>query len=149
MAQLFRSIRGRKGAPYLKAGLEEAREAINSEMKDAVLDVLEEATSGWKHKVRWNIRFYPNSDPIKLTINPVDDEAGKIFIYWEKGTRPHTIRARNRQALRFEAGGDIVFAKSVQHPGTKANEVFASQVKDWQDDFRRIIENAFRRAANQ
>lgn len=37
------------------------------------------------------------------------------------GTRPHIIRPRARQALRFEVGGRIVFAKVVRHPGTRAN----------------------------
>lgn len=36
------------------------------------------------------------------------------------GTPPHTIRPRNKQALRFRIGGRIVFAKVVHHPGTKA-----------------------------
>ncbi|WP_284576856.1 hypothetical protein [Streptomyces sp. 2P-4] len=37
------------------------------------------------------------------------------------GTRPHLIRPRRRKALRFEVGGDVVFAKLVRHPGTKPN----------------------------
>jgi hypothetical protein len=37
------------------------------------------------------------------------------------GTRPHLIRPRNRQYLRFEAGGDVVFTKLVRHPGTRPN----------------------------
>jgi len=35
------------------------------------------------------------------------------------GTRPHLIRPRRRQYLRFEVGGDIVFTKLVRHPGTR------------------------------
>jgi hypothetical protein len=36
-----------------------------------------------------------------------------------QGTRPHVIRPRNAQALRFEgAGGGIEFAMIVHHPGT-------------------------------
>lgn len=38
------------------------------------------------------------------------------------GARPHVIRARNAKALRYERkDGTIVFAKSVHHPGHKAN----------------------------
>lgn len=36
------------------------------------------------------------------------------------GTRPHIIRPRNAQALRFNIGGRIVYAKVVHHPGTRA-----------------------------
>ncbi len=36
------------------------------------------------------------------------------------GTRPHIIRPKRAQALRFRIGGRIVYAKVVHHPGTKA-----------------------------
>lgn len=35
------------------------------------------------------------------------------------GTRPHTIRPRNAQALRFRVGNRVVFARVVHHPGTR------------------------------
>lgn len=43
-----------------------------------------------------------------------------------EGTRPHTIRARNALALRFEwnrgpRGAGVYFFKWVKHPGTKPN----------------------------
>lgn len=36
------------------------------------------------------------------------------------GTRPHVIRPRTKQALKFTIGGQVVFAKVVNHPGTRA-----------------------------
>ena len=36
------------------------------------------------------------------------------------GTRPHVIRPVRAQVLRFNVGGRIVFAKVVNHPGTRA-----------------------------
>lgn len=36
------------------------------------------------------------------------------------GTRPHVIRPRRAQVLRFQAGGQVVFARVVNHPGTRA-----------------------------
>lgn len=41
-------------------------------------------------------------------------------LYVHEGTRPHVIRPKNAQALRFNVGGREVFAKRVDHPGTKA-----------------------------
>lgn len=37
------------------------------------------------------------------------------------GTRPHIIRPRRAQALRFTIGGRVVYAKVVHHPGTRPN----------------------------
>lgn len=39
--------------------------------------------------------------------------------YLEFGTRPHVIRPRNAKALKFNVGGRTVFARSVNHPGTR------------------------------
>ncbi|MFI9026299.1 hypothetical protein [Streptomyces sp. NPDC053560] len=41
--------------------------------------------------------------------------------YVLEGTRPHIIRPRRKKALRFDVGGQTVFAKVVHHPGTKPN----------------------------
>lgn len=40
-----------------------------------------------------------------------------------RGTEPHVIvpRRRRRKALRFTSGGSVVFARRVQHPGSRAN----------------------------
>ena len=38
----------------------------------------------------------------------------------EFGTKPHKITAKNGKALAFKKDGKTVFAKSVNHPGTKA-----------------------------
>lgn len=40
--------------------------------------------------------------------------------YVHDGTRPHVIRPNRRQALKFRIGGRTVYAKYVNHPGTRA-----------------------------
>lgn len=42
-----------------------------------------------------------------------------------EGTRPHVIRPRRANVLRFEVGGRAVFARKVNHPGTRANNFLA------------------------
>ncbi|MER7488715.1 hypothetical protein ABTY20_22980 [Streptomyces sp. NPDC126497] len=42
-------------------------------------------------------------------------------LYVHNGTRRHVIRPRNRQVLRFTVKGRVVFARVVNHPGTKPN----------------------------
>lgn len=37
------------------------------------------------------------------------------------GTLPHIIEPKNATVLRFQAGGEVVFATRVKHPGTPAN----------------------------
>lgn len=40
--------------------------------------------------------------------------------YVEYGTRAHEIRPRNRKVLAWKKGGRTIFARRVQHPGTRA-----------------------------
>jgi len=37
------------------------------------------------------------------------------------GARPHIIRPKRRQALRFVVGGEVVYARVVHHPGNKGS----------------------------
>lgn len=38
-----------------------------------------------------------------------------------EGTRPHIVKPRRAKALRFEVGGQVVFAAYARHPGTRPN----------------------------
>jgi len=49
-------------------------------------------------------------------------------IYVHQGTAPHVIRPRNASALRFKAGGETIFATSVNHPGTRARPFLTNAV---------------------
>lgn len=56
-----------------------------------------------------------------LTLRTVYTIGSDVYYapYVNDGTRPHTIRPKRAQALRFTVGGKVVFAKVVHHPGTK------------------------------
>ncbi len=60
-----------------------------------------------------SISAVPGEGPME-----VDLIADKFYApFLEYGTRPHVIQASNANALRFEIGNQVIFAKSVQHPG--------------------------------
>lgn len=50
----------------------------------------------------------------------VCDHPAVLFVL--KGTQPHVIRPRRKKALRFEIGGEVIFAAVVHHPGTRADD---------------------------
>lgn len=46
----------------------------------------------------------------------------------EEGSRPHVIRPRSAKVLAFPSGGRTVFARSVNHPGTRGYHAFRDGV---------------------
>lgn len=46
-----------------------------------------------------------------------------------RGTRPHTIRPRTRQVLKFSVKGGTVFARVVHHPGTRKNDFLTKALR--------------------
>lgn len=48
----------------------------------------------------------------------------------EYGTQPHVIRPVHRKALRFKVGNRVVFAKFVNHPGTKAKPFLSRALRE-------------------
>jgi hypothetical protein len=45
------------------------------------------------------------------------------------GTRPHIITPNKKQVLKFTTRGQVVFARAVRHPGTKANRYLTDNLK--------------------
>lgn len=76
---------------------------------------------------RWRNRSYDTAASINSDSQATGNgseghvKAGRIAVYMNDGTRPHIIAARRKKALRFVQGGAVRFAKSVKHPGTKAD----------------------------
>jgi len=55
-------------------------------------------------------------------MQPARTPEGKFYGGWVRGgTDPHEIRPKTAKALRFQIGGEIVFAMKVSHPGSRAN----------------------------
>lgn len=50
--------------------------------------------------------------------------------YVHDGTRPHVIRPRTAQVLRFVVDGRVVYARVVHHPGTRARPFLDRAVRE-------------------
>lgn len=56
----------------------------------------------------------------------------------EEGAKPHIIRAHGK-ALRFEVGGDVIFRKSVMHPGMQGRFYMRRAAEVEQPEASRIV----------
>jgi hypothetical protein len=70
-----------------------------------------------KTAASWTIHYHKVQDGIVWEIS--SDGKEKEVTYLEFGTKPHVILPKEKGALKFDVGGETVFAKEVFHPGTK------------------------------
>lgn len=113
--------------PLIKVALERKRKALSQAIRDSTLALYSEAVkqtpvkTGRLQKHRYSIKRYEGR--IYPTVS---------YAYWvHEGTgihgptkKPYTITPTRKRALRFKVGGQWVFAKSVTHPGQKANPFY-------------------------
>ncbi len=67
-----------------------------------------------------------SDNPFRVTGSVTSTAPYSAFVH--QGTQPHIIRPRNASALRFTMNGATVFAKSVNHPGTKPRPFLTNAV---------------------
>lgn len=106
-ADLRRAIRGASRQELTNAG----RQVVNRAKVLAPVDTgrLRAAIGPAKFSRSWTLR-----PRVTIEVNV----AYAAFVH--DGTRPHIIRPRNAQVLRFQVGGQVVYARVVHHPGTRA-----------------------------
>ena len=64
----------------------------------------------------------------------------------EYGTGPYKIRPKSGKALRFFAGGNVVFARHVNHPGFPARGMFAAGLQERADRYSEAISKTIEEA---
>lgn len=66
-------------------------------------------TGRLKNSISFNVK---DEDTIEISMASYGEAV-------EFGTLPHIIRPKSKKALKFKSGGETVFAKKVNHPGTQ------------------------------
>ena len=71
----------------------------------------------------------------------VDWRGGRINYgaFVEYGTRPHTIKPKDKKALRWASGGGFVFAKKVNHPGYKGDSFLRNAAEETFNNLNKIF----------
>lgn len=72
----------------------------------------------------------PTSDAFPIIGSVGVDRSAPYGQMQEFGTRPHVIEASRKKALRFVSGGQVVFARSVNHPGFPPHPFMAPSFRE-------------------
>ena len=110
----------------------------------------------WNHKPKMEV----DREPAARVVGTND----KIYeIVSETGSRPHTIRPRNKRSLRFQTGyraktrkgilgsssggasGEVVHSKVVNHPGFEAREFVKEITAQMEPRMEKLTDEALRK----
>lgn len=172
MPLLLKNIRSKKRKAEILNLDYLGRKAIEKALKEQVAQALIKShnlvVADWKNKPEFQTRISVRPDKISMTVFPAGPNAG-IYELVDQGTEPHIIRPVKARFLVFRTGyqsktlarpartvsgggkatGDVVRAKLVHHPGSEGR-FFSKQIaEDIQPDFKRIIDNTFKRVSRQ
>ena len=170
MPLLFRNVRSGKRQAAIEQLNTIARKEINKvldqEVKPALVKSHEIIVKNWEHKPKF--KAIKSIKPNVIFVNVFATGSNKkIWKFVDKGTKPHVIKAKNVPNLIFRTGykpktlanpartvsgggkstGPFISKKQVNHPGSKARKFTETIAKDIKPDFKRVIENAFRRTS--
>jgi len=63
-----------------------------------------------------------------------------------EGTPPHRIEAKNARFLKFEMGGETMFRRAVNHPGTKPDPYLDNAAAAGEEDLDMAVDAALEQA---
>lgn len=137
------------------------KEEIRLALRVALRDIQERARSEHRFRTRSGntersvttqiISDWPATGRIKLDPAVTRTTNGASYgEYIHDGTRPHVIRPKDKKALRWPGGNGFIFAKRVNHPGTKPDpflyEAAENERASINATFDRYTEEAIRKA---
>lgn len=113
-------------------------------MMSALIDAAPKRTGNFSKQIRMNQSGSGGGLVYRFTApNPLAD-------WIIHGTKPHAIDPKSGGVLRFVvASGDVVFARHVNHPGTKANDFPAEAWRQAQSSVLSIFERMGRELATE
>ncbi len=164
---VYRQVRSRRKFLKMPEAKVKVGNFLESDIKPELLKRFNRVTANWTTKITFASRKFVSTKRVMISTFAVGKNK-KIWRYVSLGTRPHKIRPRKAKRLAFVSGGpgsykpktkavgkfggpgvvvggSPVFAKEVNHPGTKAREFEKTIAEDYKREYARVMENAFRR----
>jgi len=151
----------------------EIEKAMDTQVKPVLIKSHNLIVAGWEHKPGFDGKKYIKPDKIEISVFPTGENA-KIWTFVDQGTKPHDITPKTAPRLVFPWGGPgsyvsktlarpartvsgggyvknpvMQFRKQVHHPGTEARNFSKEIAKDVEPQFKKLIDNAFRKVASE
>ena len=105
----------------IRGAINRTMRRIGKLMVPVLKGVTPRVTGKLKNSTIFQILGAPDTQVLQIRQGARSVEGAFYGEFVRKGTAPHVIVPRRAKALRFMIGGNVVFARRVNHPGTAAN----------------------------
>lgn len=160
---VYRAVRKRRAFSKAKDVRRSLENVMRAEVEDKLIAEYQKRVANWENQPDFEAKSKATVDRLETIVTPIGENA-ILWTWVSGGTDPHPIPASST-FLRFEMGeyrpktepgnvyggpGDIVGAQwitkdEVDHPGIEAREFEKYISEEFKPEFRRIMENAWRR----
>jgi hypothetical protein len=148
----------------------EIEQTIDNQVKPRLIKRHVDVVSNWKSDIGFGSKKFISSDKIEISIFPTGADKD-VWNYVDQGTSSHPISGRPNLVFQWGgpgsykpktvpkakvvSGGGVtvnartIVAQSVNHPGSEAREFTKTFAEEEKPQFRRDMENAFRRSVDK
>lgn len=105
----------------IRGAINRTMRRIGKLMTPVLKGVTPVVTGKLKNSTRFQILGAPDTQVLQIRQGARTSTGAFYGEFVRKGTAPHVIVPRRAKALRFVIGGNVVFARRVNHPGSAAN----------------------------
>lgn len=172
MQVVLRRVRGRAKHPNWSGIATETMAALQKEVKPLLLGYAEKVVENWEHKPHFAAELKVTRQAVSVYVFPKGPNRD-YWIWTSRGTKPHKIKPKGKarggsDVLAFpslytpktsprgpsyggpgKSSGDTVFAKEVDHPGTRARRFEEAWARWSKKPVQRALANAMRRGARK
>lgn len=164
---VWREVRTRGLRPDWNLIIQEVEKELRTRIGPEIVNYFQKIVASWddEDRPRFTSRMHISKSEISVYVYPTGSEHQKNVWTWVSitGTKPHPIPAKNAKYLKYRtdykprttrsggykgpgvAVGPWRTSIVVQHPGFQPRN-FEAWVRRWYlDEFRRLVENAFKR----
>lgn len=121
----------------------EGAQRVGRIYRDKARDMSPVKSGTFASKWFYKTQVFDSGSETEVTLYNTDPKASLII----EGTEPHIIKPKNAKSLTFfpSGGGDQIFTKIVNHPGTEPNDIYSKVSKATESEVSEIFDESLRK----
>lgn len=145
---------GKDAEKAIKGAIDTTAIAVSTDAQNKLKEDRHIVTNRLRASIHAELKTGENhgQDSLRVKFGEMEAIAGTNVVYAphiEFGTAPHVIVPKNKKFLAFKINGETVFAKRVNHPGTKGDSFMRYAAEKQRPNLQKRVADALNKLINQ